>query len=87
VTSRIGRAKGKRTVGTHFRTIPVIDGNGDQLFVYEIRKRIGPFGLRARGRLELCTGEAVEACDGHGFVVTRTGEKLTRVAGEPLQGL
>jgi hypothetical protein len=70
-------------VGTHFRTIPVIDGNGDQLFVYEIRRRLGLFGLRARGRLELCTGEVVEPFDGHSFVVINTGEKLTRVAGEP----
>jgi hypothetical protein len=69
-------------VGTHFKTIPVIDGNGDQLFVYEIRKRLGLFGLRVRNRMELCTGEAVEAFDDEGFVVLRTGERLTRVVGE-----
>jgi hypothetical protein len=74
-------------VGTHFRTIPVIDANGDQLFVYEIRNRLGLFGLRARDRLELCTGEAVEPFDGQGFVVVRTGEKLTRVAGQSPQAL
>lgn len=68
-------------MGTHFRAISVIDGNGDQLFVYEIRTRVGLFGLRVRGRLELCTGEAVEPSGGRGFVVTRTGEKLTRIAG------
>jgi hypothetical protein len=69
-------------VGTHFTAIPVVDGNGDQLIVYEIRKRLGLFGLRVRNHMELCTGEAVEAFDGDGFVVLRTGEKLTRVAGE-----
>lgn len=74
-------------MSSHFRTIPVIDGNGDQLFVYEIRKRLGLFGLRARNRLELCTGEAVAPADGGGFVVLRTGEKLTCVAvGKPPRG-
>jgi hypothetical protein len=68
-------------VGSHFRTIPVIDGNGDQLFVYEIRKRLGLFGLRARNRMELCTGEAVVLAEDEGFVVVRTGEKLRRVSG------
>ncbi len=68
-------------MGSHFRTIPVIDGNGDQLFVYEIRKRLGLFGLRSRDRMELCTGEAVVLAEDEGFVVVGTGEKLTRVAG------
>ena len=68
-------------MGSHFRTIPVIDGNGDQLFVYEIRKRLGLFGLRSRDRMELCTGEAVVLAEVEGFVVVGTGEKLTRVSG------
>lgn len=68
-------------MGSHFRTIPVIDGNGDQLFVYEIRKRLGLFGLRARNRMELCTGEVVVLADDEQFVVVRTGEKLIRVSG------
>jgi len=68
-------------VGTHFRTIPVIDGNGDQLFVYEIRRRLGPFGLRARRRHELCTGEAVVLLDDHSLVVVATGERLLRIGG------
>jgi hypothetical protein len=59
----------------------VIDGNGDQLFVYEIRKRLGLFGLRARNRMELCTGEAVVLSEDEEFVVVRTGERLTRVGG------
>ena len=70
-------------MGSHFRTIPVMDGNGDQLFVYEIRKRLGLFGLRARNRMELCTGEAVVLSEDEEFVVVRTGEKLTRVGGGP----
>jgi hypothetical protein len=69
-------------VGSHFRTIPVIDGNGDQLFVYLIRKRLGPFGLRVRDRLELCTGEAVTQLDEDSFVVVGTGETLSRVASD-----
>jgi hypothetical protein len=69
-------------VGSQFRTIPVIDGNGDQLFVYVIRKRLGPFGLRVRDRLELCTGEAVAQLDEDSFVVVGTGETLSRVAGD-----
>jgi hypothetical protein len=69
-------------VGSHFKAIPVIDGNGDELFVYEMRWRPGLFSLRARLHLELCTGEAVEEIGGGGFIVSRTGEKLTRVADE-----
>jgi hypothetical protein len=69
-------------VGSHFRTIPVIDGHGDQLFVYLIRKRLGPFGLRVRDRLELCTGEAVTQLDEDSFVVVGTGETLSRVASD-----
>jgi hypothetical protein len=61
----------------------VIDGTGDQLFVYEIRKRLGLFGLRARNRMELCTGEAVVLSEDEEFVVVRTGERLTRVGGGP----
>lgn len=68
-------------MGSHFRTIPVIDGNGDQLFVYEIRKRAGLFGLGARNRMELCTGEAVVLAGDDGFLVVHTGERLTRVGG------
>jgi hypothetical protein len=70
-------------VGTHFKAIPVIDGNGDQLIVYEIRKRLGLFGLRVRNRMELCTGEAVVLSEDEEFVVVRTGERLTRVGGGP----
>ena len=63
---------------SHFKTIAVLDGNGDQLTLYEIRDRASRFGLWTRKRLELCTGEPVKATSG-GFVVVATGEKLTRV--------
>jgi hypothetical protein len=65
-------------VTSHFKTIAVLDANGDQLTLYELRDRTRLFGLVARRRLQLCTGEAVEK-KGGGFVVLATGEKLTRV--------
>jgi hypothetical protein len=76
-----------RAVGNHFEVIPVIDGNGDQLRLYLIRERRGPFGLRVRELLELCTGEAVEALDEDSFVVVGTGERLKRVVDENSQDL
>ena len=67
-------------VGSHFKTIPVRDGNGDQLLVYEFRDSRLLLGLLSKARrLELCTGEAVEMVDRNGFVVLATGERLTRV--------
>ena len=63
---------------SHFKTIPVLDGNGDQLTLYEMRDRARLFGLVSRRRLQLCTGEAVVR-KGNRFVVLATGEKLTRV--------
>lgn len=66
---------------SHFRTIAVFDANGDQLTLYEIRDRPSLFGLVARKRLQLCTGELVKK-RGDGFVVETTGEKLTRVPPE-----
>lgn len=61
-----------------FREIAVLDGNGDELTLYEIRDRARLFGLLARKRFQLGTGEAVERA-GRGFVVPSTGEKLTVV--------
>jgi hypothetical protein len=55
-----------------------LDGNGDQLTLYEIRERASPFAFVARKRLVLCTGETVKS-DGRGYVVVSTGEKLRRV--------
>lgn len=62
---------------THFRTIAVLDSNGDQISLYEIRSPI-LFGLFVRKQLKLCTGEAVER-NGQAYVVTSTGERLTRI--------
>jgi hypothetical protein len=65
-------------VTNHFRTIPVLDANGDQLTLYEIRERGSPFGLIPKKRLQLCTGETVKR-KGASYVIEATGEKLTRV--------
>jgi hypothetical protein len=65
-------------VTSHFKTIAVLDGNGDQLTLYELRDGARLFGLVARKRLQLCIGEAVER-KGNRYVVLATGEKLTRV--------
>lgn len=64
-------------MSSEFKSIPVLDGNGDQLILYEFRERAF-FGLVVRRRYELCTGEPLKK-DGRGFVVTTTGEKLTRI--------
>ena len=67
-------------MGSHFKTIPVRDGNGDQLLVYEFRDTRSLLGLLSKARrLELCTGEAVEMVDRNSFIVVTTGERLTRV--------
>ncbi len=65
-------------MSSHFKTIPVRDEKGDQLTLYEIRDRAGPFRMFVRKRLTLCTGEAVRPA-GKGFVIDETGERLTRV--------
>ena len=65
---------------THFRTIPVLDRNGDQILLYEFREPV-LFGLFARKRLRLGTGEAVKK-DGRDFAVIATGERLTPVPEE-----
>ena len=66
-------------MSSHFHTIPVIDGNGDQLIVYEIVERRSLFGLIARKRFSLCAGERVQQLDRQNFLVVATGERLTRV--------
>jgi len=70
-------------VNSHFRIIPVLDGNGDQQSLYEFREPASFFGLRRKKRYHLSTGELVMK-DGRGFVVVATGEKLkrTRAAAE-----
>lgn len=63
-----------------FKSIAVLDGNGDQLILYEFREKAF-FGLLVRRRYQLCTGEPLEKA-GNGFIVTATGEKLTRIRGK-----
>jgi hypothetical protein len=64
-------------VNSEFKAIPVLDGNGDQLILYEFRDR-SFLGLVIRRRYELGTGEPLKKV-GKEFVVTTTGEKLTRI--------
>lgn len=61
----------------HFTTIPVRDERGDQLTLYEIRERMGPFRIFVRKRLTLCTGETVRSLGRGRFVIDDTGEQLT----------
>jgi hypothetical protein len=68
-------------LNSHFRTIPVLDGNGDQLSLYEFLEPGSLFGLVRRKRYHLCTGELVIK-EGDGFVVVSTGEHLSCVRNE-----
>jgi len=65
-------------VNSHFRTIPVLDGNGDQLSLYEFLEPGSLFGLVRRRRYHLCTGELVIK-EGDGFIVVSTGETLRQI--------
>lgn len=56
----------------------MLDGNGDQLTLYELDHRRWLFGLIVKKRYVLCTGEPVERRGKH-FIVADTGEKLIRV--------
>jgi hypothetical protein len=69
-------------VNSHFRTISVSDGNGDQLSLYEFNEPGSLFGLVARRRYHLCTGELVIR-KGDGFMVVSTGEELKRIQNDP----
>jgi len=55
-----------------------VDGNGDQLTLYEISERGAFFGFFRRKRLVLGTGEAV-ARSPDGYIVLATGERLAPV--------
>ena len=66
-------------VGKRFNAITVIDGNGDQMTVYEIWDKPRLFGFIADRRLELHTGEAVEELPDGSFVVASSRELLKRV--------
>ena len=57
-------------------SIPVVDAKGDELTVYEFHDRRF---IRKVRRLKLCTGEMVDYADGNSFIVTATGERLTRL--------
>jgi hypothetical protein len=70
---------GSGLVSNHFKTIPVRDERGDQLTLYEIRDRAGPFRMFVRKRLTLCTGEAVRSLGRGRFIIEGTGEQLTCV--------
>ena len=67
------------------RAIPVRDGNGDELILYEYQQSVPPLTMisldRAGGtkRLALDTGEAVRRIDDDNFVIVATGERLTRI--------
>ena len=63
------------------KTIPVVDGNGDELTLFEVRQGGAFFGLLPRKRLVLGSGEAVARARS-GYVVVATGEKLTPVRGK-----
>lgn len=58
------------------RVIPVEDGNGDRIALYEFQERRF---IRKVRRLKLETGERVEPFCETTFIVPSTGEKLRRV--------
>ena len=60
-----------------FKSIPVLDENGDEVILYEFRDRAF-FGLLVRKRYELCTGEPVKR-ERNRFVIVATDETLKRV--------
>lgn len=54
-----------------------MDGNGDELSLYEFLEPGRVFGMVRRKRYHLCTGELVTK-EGDGFLVISTGEHLSR---------
>ncbi len=67
-------------MGNSLNAIPVRDGNGDQLTVYEVWSKPRLFGLMADQSFKLCSGEPVEPLDESTFIIAKTGERLIRVA-------
>ena len=59
--------------------ILVEDAEGSRLYVHEYRGRRTLFSAR---RYMLDTGESVRLVDARTFEIERTGERLTRVAGD-----
>ena len=66
-------------MGKPCNAIPVIDGNGDQMTVYEIWDRTRLFGFIAERRFQLCSGEAVEPLDPGTYIVASSREILKRI--------
>ena len=67
------------------RTIPVRDGHGDELLVFEYQQSVRTRGLIGRNRAGaarrwvLDSGEELQRIDDDHFVVIATGERLTRI--------
>jgi hypothetical protein len=61
---------------SYVQSIPVVDGNGAGLTVYEFRDR--RFLTKVR-RYKLCSGEAVEPAEADTFRVIGSGEELLRM--------
>ena len=72
---------GSGPLKSRVKRIPVVDGNGDELTLYEVSERGSLFGLLPRSRLVLGSGEVV-AKTSDGFVVVATGEELMRVSND-----
>ncbi len=76
---------GGEPLETVIRAIPVRDGHGDQLTLYEYQQFVPYLTMmsltRAGGsrRLALDTGEEVKRIDDDNFVIVATGERLTRI--------
>jgi hypothetical protein len=68
-------------VKSRVKAILVMDGNGDELTLYEVRGRGALFGLLPSSRFVLGSGEAVVK-SGNGYAVVATGEKLMRICKE-----
>jgi hypothetical protein len=66
-------------VGKPCSAIPVLDGNGDQMTVYEIWDQERLFGFISERRFQLSGGEEVEPLNENTFIVAATGEKLCRL--------
>jgi hypothetical protein len=71
-------AWGSGLVKSNVTRILVVDGNGDELALFQVVERIGPFGLFKRRRFALGSGEEVVR-SGAGYVVVATGETLLPV--------
>ena len=62
-----------------YSLIAVKDESGDELLVYEYWLARTFFGMVARRRLKLSSGEEVVPVDDGSFIIALTGERLTGV--------